>query len=234
LLNTCPHHGFETWRLVSHFYEGLTPRDRQIVELMCNETFKDKDLDEVMECLDSLAENAQNWDTKGTYEAPSKTQPHTSSGGMYNLREDHDLQAKFASLARNVEALELKKSGQLKSVQDIVCQICETIEHSTNDCLTLPFLGNASMNKPMFQIVSKGPIITHTRKHTTLVGEITQILVGRVMHKLHSHSFKHTIISKILMDMHLLMLHLLEEILRKHCMHSLKSKRQSTLNLLKA
>jgi hypothetical protein len=57
---------------------------------------------------------------------------------MYNLREDHDLQAKFASLARKVEALELKKSGQLKSVQDIVCQICETNEHSTNDCPTLP------------------------------------------------------------------------------------------------
>ena len=39
---------------------------------------------------------------------------------MYNLSEDHDLQAKFASLARKVEELELKKSGQLKSVQDIV------------------------------------------------------------------------------------------------------------------
>ncbi|KAL9350735.1 hypothetical protein Peur_057990 [Populus x canadensis] len=91
-----------------------------------------------MEYLDLLAENAQNWDTTGTYEAPSKTQPHTSSGGMYNLREDHDLQAKFASLAKKVEALELKKSGQLKSVQDIVCQICETNEHSTHDCPPLP------------------------------------------------------------------------------------------------
>jgi hypothetical protein len=58
---------------------------------------------------------------------------------MHNLREDYDLQAKFASLARKVKALELKKSGQLKSVQDIVCQICETNEHSTNDSLTLPF-----------------------------------------------------------------------------------------------
>jgi hypothetical protein len=56
---------------------------------------------------------------------------------MYNLREDHDLQAKFASLARKVEALEFKMSGQLKSVQDIVCQICETNEHPTNDCPTL-------------------------------------------------------------------------------------------------
>jgi len=32
----------------------------------------------------------------------------------------------------------LKKSGQLKSVQDIVCQICEINEHSTTDCPTLP------------------------------------------------------------------------------------------------
>jgi hypothetical protein len=59
LLNTCPHHGFETGRLISHFYEGLTPKDRQIVELMCNETFEDEDLDEAIKYLDLLAENAQ-------------------------------------------------------------------------------------------------------------------------------------------------------------------------------
>eukprot|EP00258_Populus_trichocarpa_P038852 XP_024454871.1 uncharacterized protein LOC112327201 [Populus trichocarpa] len=79
-----------------------------MVKLMCNGTFKDKDPDEAMEYLDSLAENAQNWDTTSTYEALGKTQPHTSSG------------------------------------------------------------------------VSKGPIITHTRKHTTVVGEIIQTSVGRV------------------------------------------------------
>ena len=44
-----------------------------------------------MEYLDLLVENAQNWDTTSTYKAPSKTQAHTSSGGMHNLREDHDL-----------------------------------------------------------------------------------------------------------------------------------------------
>jgi len=156
---------------------------------------------------------------------------------MYNLREDHDLQAKFASLARKVEALELKKSGQLKSIQDIMCQICETNEHSTNDCPTLPSFKECLHKQTHVLKCFQRPNLTHTRKHTTLVGEITQILVGKVItiiHKLHSHRFKHTIISKILMDMHLLVLPLLEEILRKHCMHSLKSKRQSTLNLLKA
>jgi hypothetical protein len=138
LLNTFPYYGFETWRLVSHFYEELTIKDRQMVELMCNGTFKDK---EAMEYLDLLAENAQNWDTTGTYEAPSKTQSHTSSGGMYNLREDHDLQAKFASLARKVEALELKKNGHLKSVKPM-----NSLPMTVQLCL---LSRNASMNKPM-------------------------------------------------------------------------------------
>ena len=94
-----------------------------MVELMCNGTFENKDPDEAMDYLDLLAENGQNWDTTGSYEAPGKTQPHTSNGGMYNLREDHDLRAKFASLARKVEALELKKSGKIKYVQEIVSNL---------------------------------------------------------------------------------------------------------------
>jgi len=109
LFNTCPHHGFEIWRLISYFYKGLTPKDRQMVKFICNGTFEDKDPNEAIEYIDLLAENAQNWNSTSTYEAPVKTQPHTFNGGMYNLKEDHDLQAKFAFLARKVEALELKK-----------------------------------------------------------------------------------------------------------------------------
>jgi len=63
---------------------------------------------------------------------------------MYNLREDHDLKAMFASLARKVEALELKNSGQLKSVQDI--QPMNIQPMTVQLCL---LLRNVSMNKPM-------------------------------------------------------------------------------------
>jgi hypothetical protein len=42
---------------------------------------------------------------------------------MYNLREDHGFQAKFVFLARKIEALELKMSGQLKSIQEIVSNL---------------------------------------------------------------------------------------------------------------
>jgi hypothetical protein len=44
--------------LVSYFYEGLTPKDRQMVELMSIGTFKDKDPNKAMKYLDLLAENA--------------------------------------------------------------------------------------------------------------------------------------------------------------------------------
>jgi hypothetical protein len=121
---------------------------------------------------------------------------------MYNFREHHDLQTKFASLARKIKALELKKSGQLKSVQEIICQIYETNEHSTNDCPPLPSFKECLQEHANALTVSKGQLRIHTHKHITLVREITQISVGRVvtiMHKLHSHHFKHTIISKILM-----------------------------------
>ena len=36
LIHVCPHHTFETWRLIDFFYRGLQPLARQLVETMCN------------------------------------------------------------------------------------------------------------------------------------------------------------------------------------------------------
>ena len=140
MLNICPHHGFETWRLVTYFYEGLTLQSRQVLEMMCNGEFKDKNPEDALDYLDQLAENAQHWDTVGTFELTNKPQLSPSSGGIYNLREFHDLQAKFASLVRKVEILENKKSDQVKYFQEIACDICSSNHHFTQDCLTLPAL----------------------------------------------------------------------------------------------
>ena len=72
--------------------------------MMCNGEFRDKN--PKLFYLDQLAQNAQHWDTIGTFELTNKPKPYSSSGGIYNLREDHDLQAKFTSLVRKVEVLE--------------------------------------------------------------------------------------------------------------------------------
>ena len=73
----------------------------------------------------------------GFYELSSKLQSSPSGGGMYNLKEDYDLQAKFASVVRKIKALESKKNDHIKSVKDISCYLCD---HSTQDCPTLPTL----------------------------------------------------------------------------------------------
>ena len=66
----------------------------------------------------------------------------------YNLREDHDLQS-IASLARKVEALELKRSGQLKYVQDIVCKSVKQMNMQPMIVQLCLLSSNAFMNKLM-------------------------------------------------------------------------------------
>ncbi|XP_073137323.1 uncharacterized protein [Henckelia pumila] len=59
-----------------------------MIEFMCNGTFEDKNPNEAMEYLESLAENAQNWDNIGSIEPPSKTNNSTNGGGIYHLKDD--------------------------------------------------------------------------------------------------------------------------------------------------
>ncbi|XP_024033544.1 uncharacterized protein LOC112095670 [Citrus clementina] len=114
---------------------------------MCNGEFRDKSLEDALDYLDYIAENAQHWDTVGSYESSSKPQSSPSGGGMHNLREDHDFQAKFASLTRKVEALESKKNDHVKSVQNISCYVCDSTDHSTQESPTLPALKEKTISK---------------------------------------------------------------------------------------
>ena len=34
-ISACPHHGFDTWMLVNHFYDGMSPAMKQLLETMC-------------------------------------------------------------------------------------------------------------------------------------------------------------------------------------------------------
>ena len=79
-----------------------------------NGQFKDKNLEDALDYLEHIAENEQHWDTIGTYESPVKSQ--ASSRCIFNLKKDHDLSAKYASLTRKVEALETKKTEYVKTI----------------------------------------------------------------------------------------------------------------------
>ena len=114
LLNACPHHGYETWCIISFFYESLTPKMRQFVEMMCSGEFLNKISNEAFEYFDLLVEKAQSWDTIDTSDR-SRASTNPSGGGKYQYREDEDLSVRVASLTRKLEAIELR------SMESILC-----------------------------------------------------------------------------------------------------------------
>jgi hypothetical protein len=74
----------------------LLPRNRQFVEMMCNEEFLQKDPDEAIEYLIHLAEKAHTWIGPSAIESTNRSRPHTStssSGGIYQLKEEDGLKA---------------------------------------------------------------------------------------------------------------------------------------------
>ena len=54
-INACPHHGFDTWMLVNHFYEGMSPAMKQLLETMCGGDFMSKNMEEAMDFLNYVA-----------------------------------------------------------------------------------------------------------------------------------------------------------------------------------
>ena len=58
LLNSCPHHAMEPWRVVSIFYSSLTPQLKCFVKTMCNGQFYEKTVEEALEFFDFLVDNA--------------------------------------------------------------------------------------------------------------------------------------------------------------------------------
>ncbi|XP_060974612.1 uncharacterized protein LOC133039708 [Cannabis sativa] len=136
LLTLCPHHGYEKWRLVSYFYEGLTSRERQFIEMMCNGEFLQKDHEEAFEYLNELAEKSHTWTGPSATESTNRNRP----AGIYQLREEDSLKAQVESLTKQLEAFKKKKSGQglnmvAKAEIHEPCFLCGESDHLAKDCL---------------------------------------------------------------------------------------------------
>ena len=61
-LDDCPHHGFDTWLLISHFYDGISPALKQLLETMCGGDFLSKNPEEALDFLGYVAEASKGWD----------------------------------------------------------------------------------------------------------------------------------------------------------------------------
>ena len=56
VLNVCSHHGFDTWLLVSYFYDGISSAIKQVLETMCGADFLSKNPEEALDFLSYVVE----------------------------------------------------------------------------------------------------------------------------------------------------------------------------------
>ena len=105
-INACPYHGFDTWMLVNHFYDGMSPSMKQLLEIMCGGDFLSKNLDEAMDFLNYVAETSKGWDEPNPREVERMKPTVNPRGGIYALTEDVELKAKLSTLNQRMEELE--------------------------------------------------------------------------------------------------------------------------------
>ncbi|RVW69415.1 hypothetical protein CK203_061784 [Vitis vinifera] len=119
-INACPHHGFDTWLLVSYFYDGMSSSMKQLLETMCGGDFMSKNPEKAMDFLTYVVEVSRGWDEPTAREVGRmKYQPNTK-GGMYVLNEDIDMKAKakVAAMARRLEELEMEKVQEMQAISE--------------------------------------------------------------------------------------------------------------------
>ena len=142
-ISACPHHGFDTWMLVNHFYGGMSPAMRQLLETMCGGDFLSKHPDEAMDFLNYVAETSKGWDEPNPREMERLRPSVNPRGGMYALSEDLEMKARISTLARKVEELEGKQLHEVHAVTENPAQSnpytnFQSPVHPAEQCLIAP------------------------------------------------------------------------------------------------
>ena len=138
-INACPHHGFDTWMLVNHFYDGMSLAMKQLLETMCGGDFLSKHPDEAMNFLNYVAETSKAWDELNPREAERSRPSNHQRGGIYALSEDTEMKAKLTTLTRRLEELEMRSQHKMQAVNELPasqpsCFDCQSNSHLGEHC----------------------------------------------------------------------------------------------------
>ena len=142
-LNACPHHGFDTWLLVSYFYDGISPSMKQPLETLCGGDIMSKNPKEALDFLSYVVEASKGLDEPNPREMERMRPQSSIRGGMYSLPKDMDMKAKVSTLARRSKELEMRRLHEVQTAIEIPvphkpCFICQSTEHLGEQCLTIP------------------------------------------------------------------------------------------------
>ena len=144
-ISACPHHGFDTWMLVNHFYDGMSPSMKQLLETMCEGNFLSKNHDEAMDFLNYVAETSKRWDEPNPREVERMKPIVNQKGGIFSLSEEMEMKVKLSSLTRRLEELELRNRHEVHAVTEPPvplqsCFNCQSTGHQGDQCPIAPLI----------------------------------------------------------------------------------------------
>ena len=107
---------------MNHFYNGMSPAMKQLLETMCGGDFLSKHPDEAMDFLNYVAENSKGWDEPNPRGVEKMRPSAHQRGGIFTLSGDMEMKAKISTLARKVEELEGKRLHEVQAVIENTAQ----------------------------------------------------------------------------------------------------------------
>ena len=149
-ISVCPHHGFDTWILVNHFYDGMSPSMKQLLETMCGGDFLSKNPDEAMDFLNYVSKTSKAWDEPNLREGEKMRHATHQRGGIYALSDDMEMKEKLSTLTRRLEELEMRNQHQVQALAETPVPLhpyfnCQSTSHQGEHFLVAPSVRDLMM-----------------------------------------------------------------------------------------
>ena len=172
--SACPHHGFDTWMLVNHFYDGMSPPMKQLVETMCGGNFLSKHPDEAIYFLNYVAETSKAWDEPRPREDEGLRHPSYQGETIHTISEDTLMKEKLTILTRRLDEMEMKNQHNIYSVNELSasqpsCYNHQSHGHHGENCQENVQILN--QGRPPMNVPFGNSYIQNWKNHSNLPGK---------------------------------------------------------------
>jgi hypothetical protein len=145
LLIKCPPHGYEKWRLVQFFYQGLSQPNRSMIESMNGGAFLSLTGDLAYKALDKLSDSSQVWDFTSCRDKYARI---PRKGGIYELKGETEMNMKIDALTKRLDALAVGPSINAANTYTVDSySICASPMHSAQNCPSAPVFSEYLMEQ---------------------------------------------------------------------------------------
>jgi hypothetical protein len=156
MLMKCPPHGYEKWRLVQFFCQGLSQPNRSMIELMNGGAFLNLTGDLAYKALEKIAANSQDWDFTSCRD---KSARKDKKGGILELKGEQELTQRMDAIMKRLDALSVGKP--VNAVNTFLvesCSVCASPLHQAQNCPSMIVFEMEQVNAfNSFQKLSSGP-----------------------------------------------------------------------------